>query len=770
MHGAGAFEISCPPELGDSCQHIAKLTGRHAAIGAAAHLIRQVLARSTPEDCLDPVPRRRCRFADVARPRLALFFDILDARHLFDEARDLLSCERCIAAGILHHDGAVKAIRHAVIHVQRHGLVGARRRHGDDRVRAGGLGSAGEVTDLRYRHAGAPEDNGNLAVDTRQDRIEVGDPFSFAEKVELTHHDGPDDAMLGGVAAELRGSAEILRMDFEIVVVRRGQQTKNAAHPRVVRHLQESFHMLTAGWSRLRAECLRAEWRRPKVYICGRLRRWLRYCVAGIGLTAVVTAADDDIVASIEVTGNQRTRSEVILDELLFRPGQRLTPALQAESERNLRRLLYLGRATIVIQRTTPDCVHVVVQVDDLYARAASPLFAGELSEVSFGAVAVDYNLFGRGQFARLTAFDDATTGRRVTAQYGNPKLGGSRVRLSTEVGWAEEGHRLGLGLSHPFHTLATRHAYGVSLSSVATRTRLYGGGDLAALYDSRIEAANAWYVLSYGQHTKVRPGVQLVMSQQTFAAAGPFTYAPDDRRRVLPAAVLTIWQPRYTTRRYLMLLGPQEDFQTGSFATLSAGLSSTALGSDDTYAFAALTLGPAAELGDDWLLLSTWRTGLRWYSGPGWFNGSYSNVVSSASARLLGRLLHWPGRPTLDVRAQLDALWRPEDVGSQFLLGGDSGLRGHRPRRFDGDRRLTTGIELRPVFVQQPHWVLGGALFADAGGAWASTHPKLHAGVGAGLRLGLPSVYDTPVIRLDLARGLGGGLWQLSFGLGQYF
>jgi len=59
--------------------------------------------------------------------------------------------------------------------------------------------------------------------------------------------------------------------------------------------------------------------------------------------------------------------------------------------------------------------------------------------------------------------------------------------------------------------------------------------------------------------------------------------------------------------------------------------------------------------------------------------------------------------------------------------------------------------------------------MFADVGGAW-DHEPSLHAALGSGLRLGLPRLYNTPVMRLDLARGFNGGVWQISFGLGQHF
>jgi hypothetical protein len=57
----------------------------------------------------------------------------------------------------------------------------------------------------------------------------------------------------------------------------------------------------------------------------------------------------------------------------------------------------------------------------------------------------------------------------------------------------------------------------------------------------------------------------------------------------------------------------------------------------------------------------------------------------------------------------------------------------------------------------------VGNAWTPPAGGV------EPHPAAGIGLRLGLPRIYDTPILRADLARGLRGGIWQLSFGLGQY-
>jgi hypothetical protein len=498
-----------------------------------------------------------------------------------------------------------------------------------------------------------------------------------------------------------------------------------------------------------------------KVRNCVLPRRSLaNFLILSVLLAAPVHAGN--IISTIDVQGNSRTQSAVILRELLFQPGDTLTSAVLAESERNLRRLLYLGRVHIRSEAAGPGSLQVVVEVDDLYARALSPLFAGDMEEVSFGAVAVDYNLFGNGQYGRLTAFDDARAGRRVTAQFGDPRLLMTHLQLATEVGWAQEGHRLGLSVSQPFYRLAAPWAYGISATSRQTHARLYSRGTLVARYADRLEAGSLWLVRSYGDDIKVRPGVQLSIRDHSFDSRQGFDYAPQGRRRILPSLVLTVWQPRYVTDRFIQYLGPAEDFQIGSSLTVRAGLSSRTFGSDQAYRFAALRLSPRFGLGG-WLVFTSLEASSRWHAGR------YENLHTSSSLRLFGRQPGLPWAPTIAIRLRYDALRRPEETGSQFLIGGDSGLRGYPARRFDGVRRIVANMELRPVFYRRTDGVLGGVLFADVGGAWKSD-PAIHGSIGVGLRLGLPRVYDTPVVRLDLARGLAGGIWQVSFGLGQYF
>ncbi len=114
-------------------------------------------------------------------------------------------------------------------------------------------------------------------------------------------------------------------------------------------------------------------------------------------------------IDTILITGNIRTRTEIVRRELLFAAGDRLDTNLVAESARKLRALPFLGDARVRVRREG-DAAVVHVEVEDLYSRALSPQFAGDLDELSYGLIGLDYNFLGRGQTAEITVHHDAVT------------------------------------------------------------------------------------------------------------------------------------------------------------------------------------------------------------------------------------------------------------------------------------------------------------------------------------------------------------------------
>jgi hypothetical protein len=472
-------------------------------------------------------------------------------------------------------------------------------------------------------------------------------------------------------------------------------------------------------------------------------------------------SAPTPVIRNIHIQGNTRTRTGIIRREFLFSVGDSLVPELLAETERNLRKLLFLGQIDIRTQQRQ-NGVDIQVQVQDLYARALSPQLSGKPGELSYSLVALDYNFLGRAQVARVTLDHRAIEGHSATLDYQIPRLFDSPHNLTTKLGWGEEIHRVEWSLSRPFHTLSSSHSYGLFLYSQKDVQRLYSNQLLTERYADRLDGGSVWYTHSLGQSTKFRPTFRLSLSDRRFSSSPPFSYAPKDRRRVLPSTGFTLWRPRYEKARFIRTLGPVEDIQTGSWLSTRWGFSHRHLGSDRNFHFFSTQLSPRFKPHP-----AAYSFATLYLSGRRDLSGFY-HIFSLAELLTYVRL---SSLGTLALRLRADALHRPED-SSQLLLGLANGLRGYPPRRFDGTRRFLGNIEYRPIFKTHPLYILAGSLFAEGGAVWTPPHtsPSLNIAIGLGCRVGLPQVYDTPVLRADLAWGLRDRALQLSFGVGQFF
>ncbi len=467
------------------------------------------------------------------------------------------------------------------------------------------------------------------------------------------------------------------------------------------------------------------------------------------------------VIRHITVRGNTRTHTGVIRRELLFASGDHLDSILVSETARNLRRLFFLGRVDIQVRENGGNA-DILIEVEDLYSRALSPLLSGEAGELSYGLVALDYNFLGRGQEVQLTVEHDAISGNSASAYYRMPRLLDSRHDLTGRLDVGQEGHDVRLAFSRPFYALSARWAYGASTFTQKQVHRLYTDQVLSDRYTQQVDGGALWLTRSFGNLIKYRPNVHLSLTDRRFAPDPGYTYAPQNRRRVLPSLGFTVWRPRYEKTRFIHALGRTEDLQTGSWLSLRLGLSHRGLGSDQNFRTLQAQLSPRFKPYDDgYAFLTLFLSARHRHSG-------YFNLFALAELLVYAHLkeIH-----TLALRLRWDALSRPEDA-SQLLLGVDRGLRGYAPRRFDGARRFLLNLEARPTLYRHPAFVLGGAFFVDGGTAWTPgrTPSSLNLASGIGARLGLTRVYNNPILRADLSYALQDRAWQISVGMGQYF
>jgi hemolysin activation/secretion protein len=110
----------------------------------------------------------------------------------------------------------------------------------------------------------------------------------------------------------------------------------------------------------------------------------------------------------------------------------------------------------------------------------------------------------------------------------------------------------------------------------------------------------------------------------------------------------------------------------------------------------------------------------------------------------------------------------------SQLRLDSVNGLRGYEAQALDGTRRMLANVEWRQTVRAGRRLALGIVSFVDAGVIWSGgdslRDAPLHVGSGYGLRLGFPTVYGAPLLRLDLGYGFRRGSWELSGGFDHRF
>jgi len=136
-----------------------------------------------------------------------------------------------------------------------------------------------------------------------------------------------------------------------------------------------------------------------------------------------------------------------------------------------------------------------------------------------------------------------------------------------------------------------------------------------------------------------------------------------------------------------------------------------------------------------------------------------------------------WQWRPhnTAFVRFK-GVLGKNLEEETQFLLGGENGLRGYSVRQFEGSSKVLLIMENRRNFIydylQLIH--IGGAVFFDTGATWRENdRPSVgdfHSDVGLGLRLASSRSVESAIGRIDLAYALDdnkkSSRWVVSIGV----
>ncbi|HEX3129165.1 MAG TPA: hypothetical protein VH394_17660, partial [Thermoanaerobaculia bacterium] len=155
---------------------------------------------------------------------------------------------------------------------------------------------------------------------------------------------------------------------------------------------------------------------------------------------------------------HRTTRDSVILDQLLFRSGDRYSRRLLDESERILRQDRYLYDAEIRPVRYNGNRVDVEVVTRDVWTLNVGVNLGRSGGVSSTGFQLQDTNLLGTGKSVTL-AHSSNVDRTSSLFQYDDAAVLGSRVRLGAGYSDNSDGNVRHLALGRPFYSLDARWA-----------------------------------------------------------------------------------------------------------------------------------------------------------------------------------------------------------------------------------------------------------------------------------------------------------------------
>ncbi len=453
-----------------------------------------------------------------------------------------------------------------------------------------------------------------------------------------------------------------------------------------------------------------------------------------------------------------RTRVETIRSQLLFSTGQPYDPRKFAESERLLRQSRYLYDAKVRPVAVHDGKVDVEVITRDVWTTNPGASFGRSGGTNTSGFELEELNLLGTG--ARISfGYKSGIDRTSKLVVLGDRQLFGTWWSGDALYSDNSDGKRLELILDHPFYSLDTRWATGVTARDDNRIDSRYDLGDVSDEYRTRAKYLSVYGGYSAGlQDGWVRRYTYGFTSDdsrfENVTTAAPTRNLPVDRKLQYPWIGIDVIQDSFIEARNRDQIARTEDFFLGWRASAQLGYAATSLGSDRNAVMLRGSLGKGLDPGPKSTLLLS-------ISGSGRFeSGELRNGLASASAR-------WYLRQSdrrLFFTTLVANISSKLDADQQLLSGGDNGLRGYPLRYQAGSGNWLFTAEQRYFTNWYPFRLVhvGGAIFADVGRSFGSNpfgSPSLGLlkDVGFGLRLGNSRSGLGNMLHIDVAFPLDG-------------
>ncbi|MBI4349532.1 MAG: hypothetical protein HY553_22040 [Elusimicrobia bacterium] len=469
------------------------------------------------------------------------------------------------------------------------------------------------------------------------------------------------------------------------------------------------------------------------------------------------------------------TREHVVRRELLVGPDDRWDPIEALESERNLRSSGFIRKAEIRPMPKPGGKLDLGVETQDSWTLQPQVSVGTEGGDRYFLWGVEENNLLGLGKAVSLFHGQFGSQ-KRNEARYRDPRLAGSRHRLTGLYAQTDKGDEIGALIDRPFFSLRTPWAMSLLWTRIIQQDTLYAD----ALETSKFLQHYASVQASVGARLDTdddpvqRVGFGTHYERSRFERTvdtQPGTL-PGDRTLSGPTLGYSLIQPRFVKETYIDKMQRVEDFNLGNELSIWGGPMLDSWGSDR----------------DRWILRVQDQQG--YHVGEGRFflgqagvagrvaGGRLENSLAYGSLNAFWKMF-WPFPQTWVVHAEANAGHRL-DGEHQLVLGGNTGLRGYKNNSFTGLKSALVNVENR-VFSTREYFHLvhvGAVAFfetgAIAGDGWGFRDSRFKSDVGFGLRFAPSRSATGSVLRVDAAYALndgpGASRWVVSIRGGQAF
>ena len=516
---------------------------------------------------------------------------------------------------------------------------------------------------------------------------------------------------------------------------------------------------------------------------------------------------DEGTIGEINLSGNEKTKKDVILRELLFEVGDVYMEADKEESEQILRDKSYIGAAKIApLWDANSNTVAIQVNVTELWSPplpSISPVLSSQGGTFLLGLR--ESNVFGSGhdtevRYKRISEIGEKTKSL-LTWKYRMPRVFSSHWNFDGAYIQKREGDSWGVVLERPQYTLKSRWSAKFTLSEATGDFAWY---EMVPISD-KLEATDRFEVNLQGVSGRIRRyfgdrerqnyiGIWATSRRSKYELIEKrYASTAEPSNRDIKLVGVTVGRKRvtYYKTRFIRRMGREEDFFAGSEYAFSLGQASPLYGSDRTETYANL-ISRSGWTGGDHILgtilidvgtyfttrieRSIMQIQTSWY---------YTDVFNTGDIYTVDKGFRKNGffdfHQTFVAEFKTEMLfgWRGE---SQVVLGAFNGLRGYSYRQFNGEkmmvlrlesrtvcggtlfRKLDEGIEAVATFIAKPFikrsvnlgLIVSATAFTDIGYIWNGHHtfnlaePK--RSIGFGLRGGFAKVSNAGIFRVEFA------------------